>query len=396
MFDPTQPIGMQQKYRILIVDDEPDLLRLFRFVFQGAGYHVITATNGAEALRLVQTEHPHLVILDVMMPEISGLEVCWRLRDMPETANLPIIIVSAKGDVPDRITGLHAGADDYVSKPVNPDELLARVVALLNRTQRAQAAARAQARGKIWGFVGVKGGGGVSTLVLNLATLLAQQKKPTIAVELQPNLGTFAAQLKWRGGENLRQLLDREPEQLDAKAINARLYPTFTGLRVLYGPQQVEEFGALDGARVALMLERLSEMADYILLDLPYGASDANRAAAKACDLMIVVMEPEPAAMQCAKIQLELLKSWEVLGALVGIVLVNRAGIPGSVSLRDVNQQLGGEIVGVVPFAGELAGIALAQGLPMVVLKPDHGNTAAFKEILRRLTADTLIGIRAM
>ena len=393
MFDPLQAVEKPQ-YKILVVDDDLDVLRLMKFVLHAAGYQVITAMNGTEALSKAQSERPHLVILDVMMPEISGLEVCWRLRDIPETAHLPIIIVSAKGEVPDRVTGLHAGADDYLVKPVNSDELLARVVALMNRTQRAQSPVRAQERGKIWGFVGAKGGAGVSTLVLNLATLLAQQKKPAIAVELQPNQGTFAAQLKWRGGENLRHLLNRDLEHLDAKTIGARLYPTFTGLRVLYGPQQVDEFGDLDAEHITPIIEKLGQMTDYLLLDLPYGASSANQAAAQACDLMIVAIEPEPSALQCAKAQLDLLKSWDILGALVGIVLVNRSGVPGSSSLRDINQQLGSEIVGIVPFAGELAPIAVVQGLPLVVIKPEHGVTASFKEILRRLSADTLIGIR--
>jgi DNA-binding response OmpR family regulator len=392
MFDPLQAT---EKQKILVVDDDPDVLRLVKFVLHTAGYQVITATNGAEGLSKAQSEQPRLVILDVMMPEISGLEVCWRLRDIPETAHLPIIIVSAKGEVPDRVTGLHAGADDYLVKPVSADELLARVVALLSRTQRAKSPVRAPERGKIWGFVGAKGGAGVSTLVLNLATLLAQQKKPAIAVELQPNQGTFATQLKWRGGENLRHLLRRDLAYLDARAIGARLYPTFTGLRVLYGPQQVDEFGDLDAEHVAPLIEKLGQMTDYLLLDLPYGASNANRAAAQACDLMIVVVEAEPCALQCAKAQLDLMKSWDILGALVGIVLVNRSGTPGSVSLRDINQQLGSEVVGIVPFAGELAPLAIAQGLPMVVIKPEHGITASFKEILRRLTADALIGIRA-
>jgi MinD-like ATPase involved in chromosome partitioning or flagellar assembly len=163
---------------------------------------------------------------------------------------------------------------------------------------------------------------------------------------------------------------------------------------VLYGPQQVDEFGDLDADHVAPVIEKLGQMADTLLLDLPYGASGANRAAARACDLVIVVMEAEPCALQCAKAQLDLLKSWDILGALVGIVLVSRSGAPGSLGLRDLNQQLGSEIVGIVPFAGELASLAIAQGLPMVVIKPEHGITASFKEILRRLSADTLIGIR--
>jgi len=393
MVDPAQATE-KSKLKILLVDDEPELLRLVKFVLQTAGYQVITAMNGAEALSKAQSERPNLVILDVMMPEISGLEVCWRLRDIPETADLPIIMVSAKGEVPDRVTGLHAGADDYLVKPVSPDELLARVVALLNRTRRVQPPTHAQERGRIWGFIGAKGGVGVSTLALNVATLLAQQKKSVIAVELQPNQGTFAVQLKWRGGENLRHLLQRDLGLLNARAIAARLYPTFTGLRVLYGPQSVEEFGDLDPAHVAPLIEKLSQMADYLLLDLPYGASEANQTATRACDLVIVVMEAEPSALHCAKLQLDLLKSWDILGALVGIVLVNRAGAPGSIGLRDINQQLNSEIIGIVPYAGELVPLAIAQGLPMVAFKPEHGITAAYKEILRRLSAETLIGIR--
>jgi pilus assembly protein CpaE len=384
-----------QKVKILVADDEADLLRLFRFVLSEAGYDVITAVNGVEALSKAQSEHPDLLILDVMMPEISGLEVCWRLRDIPETAGLPIIIASARGDVPDRISGLHAGADDYITKPVSMDELLARVVALLNRSQRAQVQTRSTERAKLLGFVGAKGGVGTTTLVLNVATLLAQQKKTVIAVELRPDQGTFAPQFKWRGGENLYHLLSRDLDQLSPKAIGARLNPAFTGLRILYGPQQVEEFGELDAARVASIIEMLGSMAEYVLIDLPYGFSDANRAAAQACDLMVVVMEPEPNSTSCAKAQFELLKSWDILGALVGIVLVNRSGVPGSMTLRDVTAQLGSEVIGVIPFVGEIAAAAVNQGLPMVIYKPEHNVTAAFKEVVRRLTADTLIGIRA-
>jgi DNA-binding response OmpR family regulator len=121
------------KPRVLIVDDDPATLRLMEFVFRRADYEVHLAANGNIALSKAVEIEPDLMILDVMMPDMSGLEVCERLRAQPATIHLPIIILSAKGQIEDKVTGFEAGADDYVSKPVDPPELLARARALLQR-----------------------------------------------------------------------------------------------------------------------------------------------------------------------------------------------------------------------------------------------------------------------
>jgi DNA-binding response OmpR family regulator len=124
---------MTTKQRVLVIDDEPAALRLVEYVFKRADYEVHVAANGAEGLSKVDEVKPNLVILDVMMPDMSGLEVCQRLRAQPATARLPVIMLSAKGQVDDKVSGFEAGADDYVPKPVDPDELLARAKALLQR-----------------------------------------------------------------------------------------------------------------------------------------------------------------------------------------------------------------------------------------------------------------------
>ena len=118
--------------RVLVVDDDPPSIKMTSFLLQEEGYTVLTATNGQEALRKVEQESPDLVILDVMMPHMDGLEVCRRIR---RTTNLPIIILSAKGETSDRVTGLELGADDYLAKPFEPSELLARVRAVLRRAE---------------------------------------------------------------------------------------------------------------------------------------------------------------------------------------------------------------------------------------------------------------------
>jgi phosphate regulon transcriptional regulator PhoB len=119
--------------RVLVVEDEPDIGDLLAFHLQREGFQVARATTGPEALRQLRAAPPDLVILDLMLPEMDGLEVCRRLRADPATAALPVIMLTAKGDEVDRVVGLEMGADDYVVKPFSPKEMLARVRAVLRR-----------------------------------------------------------------------------------------------------------------------------------------------------------------------------------------------------------------------------------------------------------------------
>lgn len=133
---------MNPRKHILIVDDETDLVELLSYNLKRAGYEVSVAFSGRQALERVATELPDLVILDVMLPELSGTEVAGRLRSNPATANLPIVMLTAKGEDVDQIVGLAVGADDYIAKPFAMKVLLARIEAVLRRTSRSSGEAR--------------------------------------------------------------------------------------------------------------------------------------------------------------------------------------------------------------------------------------------------------------
>jgi len=120
--------------KILVVDDEPDIVELLKYHLEREGFRVLAAFDGREALELTVKEHPDLLILDLMLPGLEGLEVCRRLRRDPTTVSLPILMLTAKGEEVDKIVGLELGADDYVTKPFSPREVVARVKALLRRT----------------------------------------------------------------------------------------------------------------------------------------------------------------------------------------------------------------------------------------------------------------------
>ena len=122
---------------VLIVEDEPAQSEVLAYNLKAEGYHVITADNGEDALIFVDENMPDLILLDWMMPHVSGIEVCRRLKIRPETRSIPIIMLSARSEEIDRVRGLEIGADDYVAKPYSIIELMARVRAQLRRTRAA-------------------------------------------------------------------------------------------------------------------------------------------------------------------------------------------------------------------------------------------------------------------
>lgn len=126
--------------RILIVDDEPLYIRLLKVNLEPEGYQIVAASNGEEALDIISQDMPDLIILDVMMPKLDGITTCIRIRQF---SNVPIILLTAMGEEQDRVRGLNIGADDYVVKPFSATELVARVRAVLRRTQDKTGAEKA-------------------------------------------------------------------------------------------------------------------------------------------------------------------------------------------------------------------------------------------------------------
>ena len=123
------------KERILVVEDDEDILQLLTFTFESAGFEVRTAGTGRDGLDIALRHKPALVLLDLMLPGMSGLDVCRELKRLPETEDVPVIMLTARGEEVDRIVGLELGADDYVVKPFSPRELVLRIRAVLKRAQ---------------------------------------------------------------------------------------------------------------------------------------------------------------------------------------------------------------------------------------------------------------------
>ncbi len=136
---------MASAQKILVVEDEPDIRKLVQYNLTQERFSVLEAEDGEQALKLLQRERPNLVILDLMLPGVSGLELCRLLKQRSETAKLPILMLTAKAGEADRIVGLEMGADDYLAKPFSPREMVARVRAILRRSEAKPATETAPA-----------------------------------------------------------------------------------------------------------------------------------------------------------------------------------------------------------------------------------------------------------
>jgi len=124
---------MNSDYKILLVDDEPDILEFLSYNLKKEGYEVCTANNGKEAIVVAKREHPHLIILDVMMPDMDGIETCREIRELPGLKDVMIAFLTARSEDYSQIAGFEVGADDYINKPIKPRVLISRITALLRR-----------------------------------------------------------------------------------------------------------------------------------------------------------------------------------------------------------------------------------------------------------------------
>ncbi len=366
--------------KILIVDDEPNMLKLLGLNLEKEGYTILAAQDGLQALARAQASRPDLIILDVMMPGMEGLEVCRRLRERPETAAVPIILLSAKGQVPDKVAGLKAGADEYVVKPIDTAELLARVASLLERVERLRAEQTPRA-GKVISFLGAKGGVGTTTTLLNVGVAMALKGRRVCAVELRSFPGSIGVLLGMPGLGGIEGLLGAEPRAITAQEIGRRLAHHASGLEVLCAPDRIVLDRDLDEAQSESILDRLAATADIVLVDLPAQPSKAGRVAVQRSQRVVLVVEPVGDCVAAGVVQADYLRSIVGAGTALSLVVVNRSAIAAPVAPREIQERLGLTVIGAIPPAADECARAQQLSRPVIQSQPEAIVSQALKAL---------------
>ena len=384
--------------KILIVDDDLESLKLISLMLQRRGYEVTAAQSGEQALSKIENENPNLIILDVMMPDMDGYEVCRHLRANPQTSHLPVIMFTAKTLVGDKVAGFQAGADDYVTKPIHPAELVSHVESLLQRSKSALAERRLVSQARIIGVMGAKGGVGASTLALNLGVAACQPNaaargeqgrsvRVSIA-DVRPGLGSVALLLGQMPQGGLATLTNLNPANLDQEMIESQILIHSSGLRYLPASLQPDSGqGNLLAEHIDAVLSHMMSTADFLFLDLGSVLDEATRQAVACCDVVLVVVEPECLCLKLAEALLDQLESLDPPPGDLRIFLVKRAESDATYSQEEIENLLGRELVAVVKPAGELLRRAVEQGTPIVLMQPESEIAEQLRGLSRELLA---------
>jgi Flp pilus assembly CpaE family ATPase len=326
------------------------------------------------------------ILLDLNLPDSRGLQTLSRL--VPHRGNAALIVWTASEDDELAFAALREGDEEHlVQGDVNGPALVRRLRLAVERRQSRTREDSAESRSVVLGFSGVKGGAGTTTVALNVAAALAKQNRGTIAIELQPCGGMFSYQLKHKPAASLKSLNALGPDQLDESALDAALCTLPLGLRVLFGPQQPEEFGDLDPAWVETLVQTASRMAESVVIDLPSANSGSAmlRAAVRQCHFVSMVMERDPTGVYAAKKFLQLLHTWGISQLITGAVVVNRTMALTPMVINEISQQLGCAMLGAIPPAAELCARGHQAGSPAVFLEPDSTFSSTLIELTQRL-----------
>ncbi|MCW5878636.1 MAG: response regulator [Anaerolineales bacterium] len=397
----------QAVYKILVVDDDLDTLRLVGTTLEKQGYQIIPAKDGVEALERAAIDAPDLILLDVMMPGINGYEVTRRLRQEPRTAKTPIILFTAKAQVDDKVAGLEAGANEYLTKPTHPAELVARVRSLLKQSTGGPPSPAApgplhnspgdspppahfdSGRGQMYGVIAAKGGQGVSSLSINLGATLHQQysEQGVIVAEMRPGHGDISAWLGYTNAQGMNDLLRIEPSMITANRVEQALVAYKSGLKLLLASNRPSDASLVNAhAQLEAVVSQLPKLAAHTVLDLGVGMPLGIQRAVQLCNRVLLVVEPDVHTMPQTKALLQDLLDLGISKSRILGVLMSRVRTEMMMNANEAQKELGIELEAVFTPAPELAYQAARTHQPMVSLEGASFTSQQADKLAKLLT----------
>jgi pilus assembly protein CpaE len=303
---------------IVLVDDDRVIQKMVGGFLERTGYRVRKASDGIEALELIHEHVPDLVITDVRMPELNGIELTTRLRGNHLTAAVPILMFSDLSEAHDVLAGYAVGADDYLPKPFELAILEAKVQALLRRSASASANPN---RGRIVLFAHAKGGVGTTSLAVNTAVLLAaQSSRPVGLLDLDVEFGDSAVYLNVHPNQTLADLRAAPGTLVDEAQFKG--FITESGsVRLVVGADLPERANLVTLPAIQLAIDRLSSTCGYVLVDAPASFSERTLTALDACDLICLVTSASLPSLKATRGCLDLFEKLAIPAGRVRLIL---------------------------------------------------------------------------
>jgi pilus assembly protein CpaE len=372
--------------KVLVVDDDRLSLTIVEDSLRAAGLEVETAHSGEEALQKVTMFDPDVIVLDVVMPGLDGFEVARRLRKDSRRALTPIIMLTTKGGIADKMTAFQAGADDYLTKPFDPVELELRVKVHLARTRAALGAQRSRPRGKVITVFSLRGGCGVTSLAVNIAVSLAQMWQVEVPLlDLSLESGHAALMLDLRPKYTLGELAREELSDLESGLLYGHLAAHESGVRVMAAPKRAEDSSLVTPSLVERVLTALREQFEYVVIDTPSALTDVTLTTLDTSDLIVLVVTPEIAGV---KVTVNTLDIFAALGYAQErlLVVVNHLFPRGELPTESIQASLRAAVVDGISYDCVAFVEAINKGVPFVLGRPASQAAAEVERLAYQLS----------
>ena len=361
--------------RILVIDDDLDLLQMMRLILQRTGHEAILTGDGADGLTKAQQLKPDMAIVDVMMPGMNGYQVVRKLREDPNTANMAIMVLTARAQAVDRDAAMAVRADAYMSKPVSPAELLQAINDLLSRRSTARLLPN-----MVLAMLSLRGGVGTTTLAVNLALSLRQPGREVCLVDLSTRSGHAAMQMRLQPKTTWVEVL-AQASSLNAESVDRLLLRHESGVWLLPSPF-LPPIQPPAADAVSRLLTVLKPMFGAMVIDLS-ALDAAGRTVVSTSDFVAVVLSPEVASLQTTAATLRVLKSVNIPDEKILLVL-NQVSPKLGLSGAAIEKALGRPLTVSVPH-DDAQGQALAQGAPLALSQSNSALALAVRQLILAL-----------
>lgn len=388
---------MEKAIKTLLIEDNPGDARLIRELLSEAKNPPIelewTDRLSSGLLRAAQGGLD-AILLDLSLPDSTGFDTFASLQK--HLAQVPVIVLTGLDDEGLALRTVREGAQDYVVKGEVTAQSLARCIRFGIERHKTLAEAAEEPRaeaGKTLAFTGAKGGAGATTVALNVATILAQQGRSVVAIELRPYHGGFALQLRHTPSRNLGDLLELDPLHITPREVKTHLTQLPCGVKALFAPQRAYEFKETQPEQAQALLKAACQLADYVILDVPSTPSAITQTALRDCDSVLLVVERDATCVAAGRAMVDLFKSWEVAEKSLAAVVITSSPMSSFLPLADVQSQLGCGIAGVISPAAEKCAASYRMGVPLVMCEPDCLASANLQELANRVASPVLIPV---
>jgi len=378
--------------RVLLIDDEQFYYKLIQKKLKESNYELEYVKSGADGLKKIQSFDPGLIIVDLKMPEMDGFQVLERLRRDTKFSSIPVIVITAKDELDEKLKAFDLGADDYLVKPFQPDELVARMGILTRRSKAAQLAegsAKKSSDASVIVVHSLRGGLGCSSIAVNLG--LAFQKlwgNQILLVDGVLTAGQIALMLNAKPHATWENLVGIREDTFDDLVVDEMMCEHESGIRYVASPRFPIAADTFTSDMLALFMDKIKERNDFVIVDASHDFSDMAINMLNMSTSILLVMAPEMASLRSTMSAIEIYDRLGVSMEKVKIALNNNSSNP-AIKQAQLEKVLKREIDFVLPYEAGAVNRALNFGQPFILANPDLSISLALEIMAYELSSES-------